>query len=127
LYKRKYAFQKLKSIFPTDLGLDVNSFLTANTAYLFENHFTRDVEEDLDKIATGSLQRVAFLKKFYEKFQAVIKQIEFQKPISKKKKSETDEICPTCQSKILKRKNAKGKEYYICSRFPDCEYMSYLS
>ncbi len=126
LYKRKYAFQKLKSIFPTELGLEVNTFLTANIAYLFENHFTRDVEEDLDKIATGKLKRLEFLKAFYEKFQTGLRQIESQKPVSKKKKAETENLCPLCQNRILLRKNPKGKQYHICSRFPDCEYMTYV-
>ncbi len=126
LYKRNYSYQKLKSLFPTELGLEVNAFLTANIAYLFENHFTRDVEEDLDKIATGKLKRIEFLKTFYDKFQVELKQIESQKPVSKKKKAETENICPLCQNKILLRKNPKGKQYYICSQFPDCEYMSYM-
>ena len=126
LYKRKYAFQKLKSIFPTGLGMDVNSFLTERISYLFENHFTRDIEEDLDKIAHGKLKRSHFLNTFYEKFQIELKQIESQKPISKKKKAETENQCPLCQSKILLRKNPKGKQYHICSRFPECEYMKYV-
>lgn len=126
LYKRKYAFQKLKSIFPTDLGLGVNSFLTERISYLFENHFTRDIEEDLDKIAHGNLKRSQFLNAFYEKFQFELKQIESQKPISKKKKAETENLCPLCQNKILLRKNPKGKQYHICSRFPECEYMMYV-
>jgi len=126
LYKRKYAFQKLKSIFPTELGLEVNTFLTQKISYLFENHFTRDIEEDLDKIAAGKVKRVEFLKTFYNKFQNELGQIELEKPISKNKKSETQTLCPLCQSKVLKRKNPKGKEYFICSKFPHCEYMEYL-
>ena len=126
LYKRKYALQKLKSIFPTELGLEVNTFLTEKISYLFENHFTRNVEDDLDKIASGKLKRVEFLKAFYNKFQTELKQIDFQKSISKKKKSETGNLCPLCHNKILKRKNPRGKQYFICSAFPECEYMSYV-
>ncbi|MBP9887870.1 MAG: type I DNA topoisomerase [Leptospiraceae bacterium] len=126
LYKRKYALQKQKSIFPTELGLEVNTFLTQKMAYLFENHFTRDVEADLDQIALGKLKRIEFLKTFYQKFQTALREIELQKPISKKKKSETENLCPLCQSKVLKRKNPKGKAYFICSQFPECEYMEYV-
>ena len=125
LYKRKYAFQKQKSILPTELGFEVNTFLTEKIFYLFENHFTRDVEEDLDKIASGSLKRVTFLNTFYKKFQTSLKEIEFSKPISKKKKAETDILCPDCKNRLLKRKNSKGKSFLICSKFPNCEYMKY--
>ena len=31
-----------------------------------------------------------------------------------------------CKSKVLKRKNPKGKAYFICSQFPECEYMEYV-
>ena len=39
LYKRKYAFQKLKSIFPTGLGMDVNSFLTENFLFIWKSFY----------------------------------------------------------------------------------------
>ena len=84
------------------------------------------MEADLDQIALGKLKRIEFLKTFYQKFQTALREIELQKPISKKKKSETENLCPLCQSKVLKRKNPKGKAYFICSQFPECEYMEYV-
>lgn len=125
LYKRKYAIQKQKSIFPTELGLEVNDFLTERISYLFSDHFTRDIEKELDQIAEGNFSRTNFLKKFYAEFQIQMNKISKQKINSLKKKTDTNSFCPLCQSKVLLRKNPKGKNYLICSRFPDCEYMTY--
>ncbi|HMV43171.1 MAG TPA: type I DNA topoisomerase [Leptospiraceae bacterium] len=125
LYKRKYTTQKQKSIYPTELGMEVNEFLTKELAYLFTDHFTKDIEDELDKIAEGSLNRTDFLKKFYQEFSIKTGQISKQKFVPLDKKNQPKQQCPLCQSKVSLRKNPKGREYWICSRFPECEYMAY--
>ena len=36
---------------------------------------------------------------------------------------ETGVDCPLCKGKILIKKSQKGKKYYGCENFPDCEFM----
>src|SRR5260221_13849881 len=70
-------------------------------------NFTAKMEEDLDEVEAGRLQRVALLKRFYKRFRQ-------QLDLSKKQKrwspepQETDQVCSECGSKMLKRWRKKG-------------------
>lgn len=33
--------------------------------------------------------------------------------------------CPKCGAKVLKKKSKKGKTFFGCSRYPDCDYVSW--
>ncbi len=45
----------------------------------------------------------------------------FIEPLEKPK--DTEVVCPKCtQGTILQRKSRKGKVFYSCARYPDCEY-----
>lgn len=39
---------------------------------------------------------------------------------------ELDIPCPMCNSKIVLRKSRKGKKFYGCSNYPECEFVSWF-
>ena len=48
-----------------DVGRVVNKFLTDHFAHWVDYEFTASMEEDLDRISTGELDRTRWLKEFY--------------------------------------------------------------
>ena len=34
-------------------------------------------------------------------------------------------LCPTCGAECVKKRSKKGRIFYSCSRYPDCDYMSW--
>lgn len=57
-------------LFPTDLGLVVNDFLTEHFKNVMDYHFTAKVENEFDEIAKGDLEWQNMLGNFYEPFHA---------------------------------------------------------
>ena len=57
---------------PTAIGKMISDFLTDNFDQVVDYDFTKDVEEDFDKIATGALARNVMLDKFYTPFHKLI-------------------------------------------------------
>jgi len=82
-------------------------------------NFTAKMEEDLDEVEAGRLGRVALLKRFYKRFRE-------QLDLSKKQKrwtpepQETEQVCPDCGSKMLKRWSKNGW-FLGCSAYPKCK------
>lgn len=59
--------EKMK-LFPTDLGMLVTDFLIEYFPDVFDYSFTAKVEEDFDRVATGSVQWSDMLRGFYGPF-----------------------------------------------------------
>jgi DNA topoisomerase I len=57
---------------PTAIGEMITGFLTDHFDQVVDYDFTKDVEEDFDKIATGALARNVMLEKFYTPFHKLI-------------------------------------------------------
>ena len=62
---RGYAMLRGKTLIPQPLGFAVVQALEMLEPQLVDYGFTRDMEEELDKIAEGRLSRTAFLKGFW--------------------------------------------------------------
>jgi DNA topoisomerase-1 len=55
-------------LFPTDLGILVNSFLTKNFPKILDFHFTASVEDQFDEIAEGKINWQEMIDGFYKPF-----------------------------------------------------------
>lgn len=123
LFKREYATLVKKSIYPTELGIRVYMELDSRFSEILEDAYTSQMEDSLDLIESGEMDRVKFLQKFEDHFQSLVK----AKPMQKKSSELVKKKCPLCNQGSLVVKNSKKKKpYHICNRFPDCEYMEYL-
>jgi DNA topoisomerase-1 len=65
LQDRGYVFRKENTLVPTFTGMAVTALLEHNFPQLVEYKFTSKMEEDLDEIAMGQHDRLAYLKEFY--------------------------------------------------------------
>ena len=63
--QRGYAFKRGQTLIPSFLGMAVADLLTAHFGDLVNAEFTAEMEDQLDQIAQGHLDRVAHLGEFY--------------------------------------------------------------
>ena len=126
LKNRSYIEVRKKAIHTTDLGIRVSDFLIEVGFCFVDLDFTKDMESDLDDIATGKKDKVQVLKSFWERLK---KDIEKAKDL-KKEKEKTDFPCPECKknnrSAILLKKNSKYGPFFTCENYNNkdnkCEY-----
>lgn len=118
---RDYTTVEKKRFIPTELGMAVTKMLKENFSHIMDTKFTAHMEEDLDKIAEGNLERDALLNNFYEHFE---KELTTFKGEQGKQAQETDLICPTCKEKKLLIRFGKSGEFVGCAGFPECTFTS---
>jgi DNA topoisomerase I len=70
--KTEAAGKEKSKLFPQDIGMIVNDFLTENFSEIVDYNFTADVEEQFDKIAEGKLKWTGMLDKFYSPFHKTV-------------------------------------------------------
>ena len=70
LQQRSYVERQKRILVPTDLGMEVSTFLVTTLGELFDVKFTAAMEESLDEVEEGTVDWTAMLDKFYEKFDA---------------------------------------------------------
>ncbi|OMI18389.1 type I DNA topoisomerase [Leptospira weilii] len=132
LVKRKYVEQEKKFFYPLPLGEKVNFFLQSGFGDLFREKFTAELESNLDRIEKNEIDSFSILNRLWSDLQTQIQNSKFAAfrkewvEIREKKKETGWGICPLCRDGSLqKKKTSRKKEFYQCSRFPDCEYVSY--
>lgn len=113
---RGYAELQDKAIVPTEKGMQLAAFLERNFNNIINVDYTKHMEEDLDKIASGKKAKSEFLKEFYNTLETTIKE---NTEISAASIS-TDKKCPECGAPMKVRRNRFGKMFYGCSRYPQC-------
>ncbi len=62
---RDYVFKKGSALVPTWLAFAVTRLLEEHFPHLVDYRFTAEMEEDLDRIADGDLERLSVLNEFY--------------------------------------------------------------
>ncbi len=70
--KSEIANAEKKKLFPTDIGMVVNDFLSEHFDKIMDYNFTANVEKDFDKIANGKIIWHKMLGKFYTDFHKVV-------------------------------------------------------
>jgi DNA topoisomerase-1 len=120
LKKRGYIDLLKKKIHPTENAFKVIELLEKHFPNIVDSHFTANMEEMLDRIASGQEEWQKVLKEFYFPFVEQIKQKEKEIP-SQKVQIPIGEKCPLCGGELLLRKGRFG-EFIGCSNFPKCRY-----
>ena len=113
---RGYATLEEKHIVPTDRGIQLAEYCDRSFPTLINLNYTKEMEESLDKIATGKTSWLDFMEIFYENLQEVVEAT-----------SETglatdlpEQKCPLCGKTMVVRRSRFGKLFYGCSGFPRC-------
>src|SRR5437773_2219515 len=118
LQDRDYV-NKLEGRFkPTALGLIIYDLLTKSFDDIIDVEYTRNLEEDLDKIEQGETNYVKTLAEFYKKFKKDLARAgkEMQ---NLKEGIKTDEVCDRGGSSML-IKVGKFGPFVACSAYPEC-------
>jgi DNA topoisomerase-1 len=122
LQERKYVRLDRKRFHPEDVGIVVTDLLADVFPKVVDLGFTAEMEEDLDRIATGSKAWEPLVKTFFDEVEGTI--AERQEKVSRPEEA-TDETCPECGAETgakLVRKWGRYGWFLSCSRYPDCKY-----
>jgi DNA topoisomerase-1 len=122
IQERGYVIQRNRLFYPTPLGVFVTDKLVKHFPNILDVGFTRHMEDELDEVESGDMDWVALLKEFY---------VAFEESLGKAKEEmtpfeETDEVCPLCGKKLVKRLSKAGL-FLGCSGYPECKYTRNLS
>ena len=119
IVSRNYVENTNKQFVPTELGFVVVDFLIAYFEKIINTGFTRDLEEELDAIASGKDTYLKVLSDFYEVF---AKELEDASDVDRIEiaSMESDETCEICNSPMVYKFGRYGK-FLACSNFPECK------
>ncbi|MDP3788392.1 MAG: type I DNA topoisomerase [Candidatus Chromulinivorax sp.] len=122
---RTYVTIEKKRFTPTELGSRVTEMLSENLPKIMDTQFTALMEEDLDKVAQGDMERDTLLREFYASFSTDLEK--FKGNTSKQNTVPTDVTCPQCDSQKLVIRIGKTGEFIGCPGFPECKFTSNFS
>ena len=120
LSERGYVKIIEKKFHPTEIGIDTTDKLQEYFKDIINVDYTREMEEDLDKIAEGNLEYLSLLKRFYQEFEPKVK--EAFDHMEKKPPEETGELCPECNHPLVIKRSKYGA-FVACSNYPECKYI----
>ena len=117
---RGYIKKEGRTLYPTDTGDVVSSFLETNFADYISDTFTAEMEDELDDISNGKREYVKTLKDFYLPFQKDIKEKEKLAKATNMGEAPSDILCPKCKGEMI-IKLSRGGKFYSCKNYPDCD------
>lgn len=120
LKDRVYVIVSDKKFIPTEIGVDITDRLQQFFKDIINVEYTKEMEDDLDKIASGNLVWYNLLDRFYKEFEPKV-EVAF-KEMEKKAPEETGEMCPKCGSPLVRKHSRYGK-FVACSNYPECKYI----
>ncbi|MCP4522880.1 MAG: hypothetical protein GY828_01540, partial [Candidatus Gracilibacteria bacterium] len=109
-----------KHLSPTDVAFTVTDFLEKYFSKMMEYKFTKNVEEDFDKIAEGNESYVSILDTFWNN--TLKKDLEEAGEKAEKVIEKVGKQCPKCNSDLIYRFSKAGK-FIGCSGYPECDFI----
>jgi DNA topoisomerase I len=104
----------------TDLGKIVVDGLVSTDLDFIDPSFTAKMEEELDDVQAGKLERKVLLTRFYQRFRDVLDRAKKQKRWAPEPEP-TDFKCEECGSRMLKRWSKNG--FFLgCEAYPKCKF-----
>lgn len=119
LNERGYVEKKGRTLFPTDTGDVVSTFLEENFNKYISDSFTAEMEDELDEIASGKREYVKTLSDFYGPFTKDVNSKKDIEKITNLGKAPKEFNCPKCGADMIIKLGKTGK-FLSCSKFPDC-------
>ena len=121
LKKREYISIEKNYISPTLNGLNASIKLDEFFSDIVNVEYTANMEKGLDLIAEGEKTRLDALNAFYAPFEE--KMAFAYKNMTGANEVYTDEICPKCGGRLVKKQGRYG-EYICCENKPrTCDYV----
>jgi DNA topoisomerase-1 len=118
----RWYIEKLnkKHLSPTETAFTVTDFLEEYFKKMMEYKFTKDVEEDFDKIAEWETTYVSMLDAFWNG--TLKKDLEEAWANAEKVVEKVGKKCPKCNEELIYRFSKAGK-FIGCSGYPECDYI----
>jgi DNA topoisomerase-1 len=114
---RGYAKLEEKCIVPTDRGMQLADYCDRSFPTLINLNYTKEMEESLDKIASGDLALLDYMNNFYSNLKNIVDNV-----------GETglaaeipEKYCPECGKVLVVRRSRFGKLFLGCD-FPRCRH-----
>ena len=120
LSERDYVKIIDKKFYPTEIGIETTDKLQEYFKEIINVDYTKEMEDDLDKIADGNLIWTNLLDRFYKEFEPKVK--DAFSNMEKKPAEETGEMCPNCGNALVIKKSKYGS-FIACSNYPECKYI----
>ena len=113
---RGYAKLEEKYIVPTDRGIQLAEYCNRSFPTLINLGYTKEMEESLDKIASGELTLLDYMASFYSNLKSIIDNVGEAGLAA----DVPEKLCPECGSPMVVRRSRFGKLFFGCGRFPAC-------
>lgn len=120
---RYYTTLENRRFHATDRGILTSDKLDQFFKDIINVDYTKNMEENLDKISDGIVDDIELLKEFYNKFMPLIDNA--YENMEKVGPKILDVKCPKCGSDLVVRYGPKGP-FVGCSTFPKCNYTANL-
>lgn len=124
IQKKGYA-EKAKAskgaLTSTDLGMKIFNFLDPNfnKDFFMDMAYTAEMEDELDKVASGERNILEVLQKAYD---IILKEINKIGPDKTGRSySSTDKSCSVCKTGMIVEKLGKFGKFYACDKYPTCK------
>jgi DNA topoisomerase-1 len=124
LQDRRYVELQKKKIIPTELGKDVSTILVANFPDLFNVKFTAEMEDELDKVASGDDEYEKVLDGFYRPLESTLSDRKSDPLIPQNRDAV---ICDKCGKGHMIIKWTTSGKFLGCSRYPECKNVKSLT
>ena len=119
IQERGYVRARAGAFQPTELGMLVTDLLIKSFPAILDVRFTAEMEEKLDLIEAGELDRLQVLGGFYESFREDYAKAENNMEDLKHEGLPTDIRCDQCGQEMVVKVGKKGP-FLSCSAYPDC-------
>ena len=117
--ERGYVTKEGRTLFPTETGDVVSTFIENNFSEYISDSFTAEMEGKLDKIAEGKNTYLKTLTDFYGPFKKELKSKEKIEKLTNIGDAPEEFPCPVCGKKMVYKLSKNGK-FMSCSDFPNC-------
>lgn len=119
IQQRGYVETVDKRLYPTELGEIVNELLVEYFPDIINVEFTAQMEDELDRIASGEMELTPVLEEFYTPFSQAVAHAEAHMPEVEIEDQPTGELCEKCGHPMVLKFGRFGK-FEACSNFPEC-------
>lgn len=121
LISRGYLLRENKAFTPTELGFIVDDLMKRHFPEVIDLDFTARLEERLDEIEEGKLERSDVLNTFYRSFEQQLQAAEQEMEKVELKAEVSDERCPQCGENLV-YKHGRFGQFLACPGYPECKF-----
>lgn len=117
---REYVVKEKGYLLPNDMGFLVTEMMEKYFSSIINEKFTKEMEEDLDKVASGNTPWKKIIEDFYKEFKVYLDIAEKEMEKIEIKDEVSDVECEHCKALMVIKKGRYGK-FLACPNYPECK------